>query len=94
MIPVALEVAIDTAHEREAPDVKLPSFVEHRLLNILLDDVAALVSIDIRVLDQVSNLVKLLAHLDAASSICVFTRLDNPEILSELRVLIKYGVLV
>ena len=83
-IPVALQVAIDRAHEREASDIELTVLVQQRLLNILLYDVGTLYAIHSRVLDKTLDVVQVFAHLDAAPSVCVFARLHDPELLSEL----------
>jgi len=39
LVPVALQIAIDGAHHGECPNIELPTFVEHWLLNIFLNNV-------------------------------------------------------
>lgn len=84
-----MKITINCAHHREASDVKLSALVEQGLLDVLLNDVGATVTIHICVLDQGLNVVDVATDLDTAASIGVLTWLDDPEGLSEFRGLVK-----
>jgi len=49
-----------------------------------LDYIRSLVAIDICVLHQRSNMVKVFAHLNAKASVCVLAGLHNPQTFAEL----------
>lgn len=49
VVPITLEVAINCSQQSVAPNIKLPVFVEEGPLNVLLDDVGTLLSVDIGV---------------------------------------------
>lgn len=93
IVPVALQVSVDTAHHSETTNVKLPVFVQKRLLYVFLDDVAALVAVYIYVLNDVFNVIKLFAHVDAAAAVRVLARLNDPDLLAELGVVVEDGLL-
>ena len=56
-IPVALQVAIDRAHQCKAPDVELTVLVQQRLLDILLYDVGPLHTVYCHVLDKALDVI-------------------------------------
>lgn len=91
-VPVALQIAVNGAHQREGSDVKLSIFVEQWLLYVLLNDVTPFVSVDVSVCDQVFNLVEVFADRDATTTVSVLAWFNNPEVLSKLGVLIEHGL--
>jgi hypothetical protein len=93
-VPITLEVAGNRAHHGEAPDVELPVLVEQRLLDVLLDDVGAAVAVHVGVLHQGLDVVDVSADLDAAPTIRVLARLDDPKGLAELGELLQDSRLV
>ena len=78
LVPVALEVAPDRRCQGVATDVELPTLVQQRPLNVLLNDVAALMAIDLLRLDQLLYMVQIAADLDTAAPVCVLAGLDDP----------------
>ena len=81
IVPIALEVAINCSQHSVASNVKLSVLVKERLLNVFLDNVRPLLSVDISVRYNLSNLREFLANLNATASIGVFSRLDYPNLL-------------
>lgn len=51
LIPVPLQVSIDSAHHCEGSNVKLSVLVQKRLLDVLLNDVTPLVPIKVCILN-------------------------------------------
>ena len=49
IVPITLEVAIDSSQQSIAPNIKFPVFVEKRLLYVFLNDVGPLLPIHISV---------------------------------------------
>jgi hypothetical protein len=82
IVPITLEVSINSSQQSVAPNVKLPVFVEKRLLEVLLNDVGPLLAIDIGVRYDFLDLREFPADLNATAPISVFTGLDNPNLLS------------
>ena len=78
LIEIALEISIDRAHHGEASDIELSVFIEKWLFDVLLDDIGSSAAVDVSVLDQTFDVVKVLAHLNAATPIGVLTRFHNP----------------
>ena len=56
-VPIALQISIYCCHQSKAPDIKLSVLVEKRLLNILLNDVTSLHTIDCLVLYESLNMI-------------------------------------
>lgn len=81
IVPIALEVAINSSQQSVASNVKLSVLVEERLLNVFLDNVRPLLSVDIGVRYNLLNLREFPANLNATASIGVFSRLDYPNLL-------------
>jgi hypothetical protein len=81
IVPIALEVAINSSQQSVASNVKLSVLVEERLLNVFLDNVRPLLSVDISVRYNLLNLREFPANLNATASIGVFSRLDYPNLL-------------
>ena len=81
IVPIALEVAINSSQQSVASNVKLSVLVEERLLNVFLDNVRPLLSIDIGVRYNLLYLREFPANLNATASIGVFSRLDYPNLL-------------
>ena len=73
-----MQVAIYRCAHSIAPNIKLSVLVEQRLLDILLNDVAAPMPIHLLRLNQALDMIQVSTDLDTAATICVFTRLDNP----------------
>ena len=84
-----MQIAIYCAHHREASDVKLSALIEQWLLDVLLNDVRATVTIHVCVLYQRLYVVNVATDLDATASISVLAWLDDPESLSKFRELVK-----
>ena len=78
-VPVSLQVAINGRGHGVASNVELPALIKERLLNILLDDVAASVTVNLLCLDERSDVIKVTADLDSTATIRVLTGLDDPE---------------
>lgn len=81
IVPIALEVAINSSQQSVASNVKLSVLVEERLLNVFLDNVRPLLSVDIGVRYNLLYLREFPANLNATASIGVFSRLDYPNLL-------------
>jgi hypothetical protein len=81
IVPIALEVAINSSQQSVASNVKLSVLVEERLLNVFLDNVRPLLSVDICVRYNLLYLREFPANLNATASIGVFSRLDYPNLL-------------
>lgn len=84
-----MQVTVDSSHDGVASDVKLAIFVEQRLLDVLLNDITTSRTSYHCVLNQTSDLGEVLADSNATSSICVFTRFDNPQMFAQLWMLVK-----
>ena len=82
LIPVALEVSVDSGRQSVTADVELATLVEKGPLNVLLNDVATPVAIHLLCLDKTLDMVKVTADLDATSTIGILTRLDDPQIIA------------
>jgi hypothetical protein len=54
-VPIPLEIAIHCGHKCVTSDIKLPAFVQQWLLDVFLNDVRPLLTIDISVRDYSSN---------------------------------------
>ena len=87
-VPVALQVSVYGAHHGECSNIKLASLVEEWLLDVLLHDIGPFVAVDVRVLDQALDVVQVATHLDAAASVGVLSRFDDPNVLTLLRVVV------
>lgn len=92
MVPVSLQIAVDRGGERETADVELSVFVEQRSLDILLNDVGPFEPVDSCVLNQALNVLKILAHSDAAAPVGVLAWLYDPELLAKLRDAVEDGL--
>jgi hypothetical protein len=82
IIPVALHISIYRSNQGETPDVELPTLIEKGSLDVFLNYVAALVSVDLGVVYYLSDRLQISADLDATALICIFSRLDDPDRLS------------
>jgi len=89
LIPVGLQVSVDRGRKEETTDVKLSIFIQQRLLNILLYDVTASMAVNLLRLYQRLNVVEVTTDLDATASVGVLTRLDNPERVTILWILLE-----
>ena len=78
-----MEISIYCAHHREASDVELSIFVEKWFFDVLLDNIGSSAAVDVGVLYQTFDVVKVFAHLNAATSICVLAWFYNPEVLTK-----------
>ena len=90
-VPIPLQISVYGAHHGEGTDIELPILVQQRLLDILLNDVRTLVPVNVRVLHQALDVVKVLADLNTTSSVGVLTRLHDPKVLTELGQLVEDG---
>ena len=91
-VPVALQVTIYATHEGETTDVEFPVFVQERLLDVLLYNIASSIAINISVLHQAFDMLKIFTDLNATASVCVLARLDDPQALSKLLKSIENGL--
>lgn len=87
MVEEALQVAVDSGGQRVQSDIKFAALVEQRLLAVLLDDIGALLAVDLVVANDLSDLRQLLAHSDPAASIRVLARLHDPDLSAHHRIL-------
>ena len=85
LVIISFEVAVDRRDHGEAPDVEFATFVEQRLLDVLLDDVAAVAAVHVGAADQRLDMVEVPADLDAAPAVRVLAWLDDPEVAAEFR---------
>lgn len=92
LVPVTLEVSVNSAHHRKDSDVELPALVQKRLLNVFLNYVTPTVAAQVHVLDQALNLVQVLHNCNAAPAVCVFSGLNDPKVLAELRILVEHSL--
>ena len=83
IVPVSLKISIDWGHQSVASNVELSVFVEKRFLDVLLDNVWTLLAVYDLVWDDVFNLGKFSADLDATTSVCVFTWFNYPNLFSK-----------
>jgi hypothetical protein len=81
IIPITLQVAVDRGQQSVAPDVKLPVLIEEGFLDVLLDDVGPLLSVNIGIRYDVLDLGEFSANLNATASVSVLTGLDYPNLL-------------
>jgi N-glycosylase/DNA lyase len=78
-VVVALQVSINSLSDGEQTNIEFAVFIQKRFLTVLLNNVTAFLSVNVRVRYNTLNLRKLLAHRDTAASIRVLTRLYNPD---------------
>jgi hypothetical protein len=83
IIPVTLQVTVNCGHKSVSTDVKLAVLIQKRFFNVLLDNVRSLLAIEICIRYNFFDLRKFSAHLDATASICVFARLNYPNLLAQ-----------
>lgn len=57
-----------------------------------MNNVTSFVAVKIYVLHQIFDLIKVFANSNSATSVGVFAWLDDPEVASELGVLVKHGL--
>ena len=88
-VPVSLKIAVHSCSQKVATDVELPILVKQRLLNVLLDDVAAAVAIHLLSLYQRLYVIQVATHLNTTASVCILSRLDNPKTGAVLRILFE-----
>lgn len=87
-VKIALHVAVHAGDERKETNIKLALLVEERPLTILLDDVAALLAVDVIVAYDLLYLLQLTAHCDSAPTVRVFTWLHDPQVATHRRILL------
>lgn len=88
-----MQISINGTHQSKYPDIKLSVFIKKWLLNILLDDVTSFIPIYVCVVDQTLDGFEVFAYCNTASTVAVLARLDDPEVLSQLRVLVQHRLL-
>ena len=79
LVVVCLEVPIDVGSEAVRTDVKLAALVEQRVMNIFLDDVCSSRE-EITSLNYLFDFLEIFGDFDAASSVRILARLDDPHI--------------
>jgi hypothetical protein len=82
IVPIPLQITIHSSDEGVTSNVELSIFIKQWLFNVFLNDIGSFLPIHICILDYVSYLLQLLAYLYAASSIRIFTWLNDPNSLS------------
>ena len=87
LVEVANEVAVDACQQAIAPDVKFPLIYKERILNIFLYDCSLINSSLSFLSNKLLNLFEVFGDDDTGASICIFTWLDNPNILLALLLL-------
>ena len=93
LVPVALQVSVDRGGHGVAANVEFAILVEQGPLDVLLDDVAALVAVHLLRLDQLLDVVEVAADLDTAATIGVLAGLDDPQIVAVARILLQNFVI-
>ena len=93
-VPVRLQVSVLGRAERVAPNVELPILVQERLLDVLLNDIAAPVAVYLLCLNQTLDVIQVATDLDTATSVRVLSRLYDPELVAVLWVLSKHLVVL
>lgn len=88
-------MTINTGNHYIMTNVELTLLVEQRMLNITLnyEGLGTSISVFLFFLNNVSNLLQSKAHLNSATSIRVFPRLDYPCIMFVLLWIIGFNVL-
>lgn len=94
LVPVALQVSIIRARQREAPNVELAILVQQGLLDVFLNDVTAFVTVDLLRLNQRLDVVEVATDLNAAAPVRVLTRLHDPEGVAVLGVFLQRFVIL
>ena len=89
LVPVGLQVSVDRSCHGVSANVEFAILVEKGPLNVLLDDVAALVAVHLLCLDQLLDVVEVTADLDTTASVGVLARLDDPKIVAVAGILLK-----
>ena len=84
LVKIRLELVVDDSDQRITPDIKLSISVEHRLVNVLLHDIGALIGAHcFSVFYAPRHLVDGGAHRDAYASIRGFPWLHDPAVVEE-----------
>ena len=78
-VPVSLQVAIHSCGHSIASNIELSVLIKKRLLNIFLDDITASMAVNLLCLNERSDVIEVTANLNSTATICVLTRLDDPE---------------
>ena len=78
-VPVSLQVAIHSCGHSITSNVKLSILIKEWLLNVFLDDITASMTVNLLCLNERSDVIEVTADLDSTATICVLTRLDDPE---------------
>ena len=94
LVPVALQVSIIRARQREAPNVELAILVKQGLLDVFLNDVTAFVTVDLLRLNQRLDVVEVATDLNATAPVRVLARLHNPERVAILGVFLQRFVIL
>jgi hypothetical protein len=78
-VVVALQVPVNSLSDGKQTNIEFAVFIQKGFLAVFLNNVAALLSVNVGVRYNTLNLRKLLAHRDTTSSVRVLTRLYNPD---------------
>ena len=87
VININLDVPIYWGHENKCPDIEFPSVDEEWVVDILLDNASATAPRG-WFFDNISNFIKVFSDLNPVTSVCIFTRFYDPNILGRHRGLI------
>lgn len=93
-VEVALQVIIHCRGQGVESNVEFAILVEQGSLAVLLDNVGALLAIHDVVAHDLLDLGEVLAHGDAAATVCILARLDNPQVFAHGWELYQVWVLV
>ena len=95
VVKVAFYLAVHCGEHAIAPDVEFPPLVQLRPLYVLLQDESPVMEVIHVSCEDILDLIQSRTYLDAISSVCVLTRLHNPNIMySNLGFLALFGVSV
>lgn len=94
LVEVPLQVSIDRGGHRETPYVELTWLVQQRPFTVLLNNIASLAAIDMRVIDDLFDLGKVTANCDAAAAVRILSGFQNPKVFAHTWVLLKVRVIL
>ena len=80
VVDVNLQITIHCGTEHICTDVELSAMDKERIVDVLLDD-ACSAAIGRRLLHNLLNLIIFTRHLNTMTSVCVFSWLDDPNVL-------------
>lgn len=79
VVEVALHVAIDAGDGGVGPNIEFPPVDEQRVVDVFLNNASPFLRLG-GVNNDLGDFVVVLAHRYALTSVCIFTWLDNPNV--------------